>query len=84
MEINGKGEGKEGVFCRCKGDYKREEKKKEEEIKGKIPRSQKGESMWGLFRGQGRVYRNGTQKKNIIVSRPEKVNRFYYQFLGLG
>ena len=51
MKINGKGEGKEGVFCRCKGDYKREEKRKEEEIKGKIPRLQKGESMWGLFRG---------------------------------
>ena len=36
MEINGKGEGKEGVFCRRKGDYKREgkrERRKREWVK---------------------------------------------------
>ena len=45
------GRGERGRFSRCKGDYKREEKKKEEEIKGKIPRSQKGERVCGGYSG---------------------------------
>ena len=56
----------------------------EEERRRKIPRSQKGGGIRGLFQGQGSEYHYDILKKNICYIRPSKVNRFDDQFLVLG
>ena len=60
---NGKGGGERQDTVGARGIIKYKKKGKRErrrrERVTKIPRSQKGGGIWGLFRGQGSVYRDG-------------------------